>query len=196
MASTILAYTENAAAAARIRSCSLLVSIGFTMPVDQDVLHRIMNDKMRVGTEELDCEELSRRISGLGLNVPCSVRGGLLKDGRSVATSTCHIFDDQSRWNYVLWHVGLQLRELIVPGRLSLVRVVYRGRGGWKQRERSRDARILFHVLLVQHSCVKSIHVDDALVEGSGLGECRERVVSALEKNTSSMVAHTWQSVR
>ncbi|XP_075724181.1 uncharacterized protein LOC142766840 [Rhipicephalus microplus] len=144
-----------------------------------------MNDEIRIGTEELDCEELSRRISGLGLNVPCSVRGGLIKDGRSVATSTCHIFDDLSRWNHVLWHVGLQLRELVVPGTLSLVRVVYRGRGGWKQREGSRDARILFHVLLVQHSCVKSIHVDDALIEGSGLGKCRERIVSALENNTS-----------
>ncbi|KAL1427110.1 hypothetical protein MTO96_017717 [Rhipicephalus appendiculatus] len=105
--------------------------------------------------------------------------------GRSVPTSICHVFDHLSRWNYVLWHVGLQLREVRGPGKLSLVRVFYRGRGGCRQRARSRDARILFHVLLVTHRCVESLHLDEALIEGSGLGEYREVVVSALEMNTS-----------
>ncbi|KAH7942858.1 uncharacterized protein LOC119400278 isoform X1 [Rhipicephalus sanguineus] len=144
-----------------------------------------MDGKIRIGTEELDSEELNRRIPGLSLNVPCSAKRRGDESECSVSTPICHIFDYLSRWNYVLWHVGLQLRELRRPGKLCLVRVVYRCSGGFKQRVRSRDARILFHVLLVQHSCVESLHLDDVLIEGSGLGEYRECVVSALEKNTS-----------
>ncbi|KAH7942872.1 uncharacterized protein LOC119400282 [Rhipicephalus sanguineus] len=141
-----------------------------------------MSHKIRIGTKEMDTEELNRRFPGLGLNVPCSAAG---EDGSRVPTSICHVFDNLCRWNYVLWYVGLQLRELRGPGRLSLVRVVYRGRGGRIVQTRSRHARILFHVLLAQHSCVESLHMGDALIEGSGLGEYRECVVSSLRQNTS-----------
>ncbi|KAH7942861.1 uncharacterized protein LOC119400278 isoform X6 [Rhipicephalus sanguineus] len=144
-----------------------------------------MNEKIRIGSEVLGSEELNQRIPGLSLKVPCSAKGSGEETDRSVPTSICHVFDYLSRWNYILWHVGLQLRELRCPGKLSLVRVVYRGRGGCVQRTRSSDARILFHVLLVQHSCVESLHLDDILIESSGLGEYRECVVSALEKNSS-----------
>ncbi|KAH8037995.1 hypothetical protein HPB51_020515 [Rhipicephalus microplus] len=143
-----------------------------------------MGHEVRLLAQELDLEELNRRIPGLNLNAPCSGTG-VGEDYRSVPTSVCHIFDYLSRWNYVLWHVGLQLREPRCPGKLSLVRVVYRGSAGCMQRVRSHYGRILFHVLLVKHSCLESAHVDETLVEGGGLGECRECVVSALEKNTS-----------
>ncbi|XP_037510046.1 uncharacterized protein LOC119386855 isoform X1 [Rhipicephalus sanguineus] len=144
-----------------------------------------MGHKIRFGTEWLDSVELKRRFPGLSVDVPCSAKGVAGEDGGTISTSTCHIFDHLSRWNYVLWPVGLQLRELRGPGRLSLVRVVYRGRGGRMQQARSRHARILVHVLLVQHSCVESLHLDDALIEGSGLGEYRECVVSTLRQSAS-----------
>ncbi|KAH7942873.1 uncharacterized protein LOC119400283 [Rhipicephalus sanguineus] len=144
-----------------------------------------MSYKIRLAAEKMDLEELNRRIPGLSLNVPCSAKCGAGEDDRSIPTSICHVFNNLSRWNYVLWHIGLQLRELRSPGKLSLVRVVYRGRGGRIMQTRSRHARIFFHVLLVQHSCVESLQLDDVLIEGSGLGEYRECVVSALEKNTS-----------
>ncbi|KAL1427307.1 hypothetical protein MTO96_017595 [Rhipicephalus appendiculatus] len=54
---------------------------------------------------------------------------------------------------------------------------------GCAQRARSRDARILSHVLLVQHNCVESLHLDDVLLEGGGLDEYRELVLSALREN-------------
>ncbi|KAH7942876.1 uncharacterized protein LOC119400284 [Rhipicephalus sanguineus] len=144
-----------------------------------------MDHKMSIGTEQLYFDELNQRFSGLNLNVPCSAEGAAGEDGGSVPTSICHIFDRLSRWNYVLWHVGLQLRELRGPGRLSLVRVVYKGGGGCTQQTQSHHARILLHVLLVKHSCVESLDLDDVLMEGGGLGECRELVVSALRKNTT-----------
>ncbi|KAL1427295.1 hypothetical protein MTO96_017584 [Rhipicephalus appendiculatus] len=114
-----------------------------------------MSPKIRPAAEELDSEELNRRIPGLSLNVPCRGKGVGREDGGSVPTSICHVFDNLSRWNYVLWHVGLQLRELRAPGRLCL------------------------------HSCVESLHLDNTLIEGSGLGEYRECVVSTLRKNVS-----------
>ncbi|KAL1479571.1 hypothetical protein MTO96_015901 [Rhipicephalus appendiculatus] len=144
-----------------------------------------MSDKIRSGMEELDSDEINRRFPGLGLNVPCTAKRSGDENDRSTSTSICHIFDHLSRWNYILWHVGLQLRELRGPGKLSLERVFYRGRGGCRQRARSRDARVLFHVLLVQHRCVESLHLHDDLIVGSGLGEYRELVVSALEQNRS-----------
>lgn len=126
-----------------------------------------------------------RDFPGLNLNIPCSARGGGDDDGRSIPTSFCHILDCLSRWNRLLWHVGLQLRELRGPGKLSLVRLVYGGSGGDRQRACSRSARIIFHVLLTRHSCVESLYLDDVLIEGSGLGEYRECVVSPLWENTS-----------
>ncbi|KAL3225800.1 hypothetical protein MRX96_049080 [Rhipicephalus microplus] len=126
-----------------------------------------------------------RDFPGLNLNIPCSARGGGDDDGRSIPTSFCHILNCLSRWNRFLWHVGLQLRELRGPGKLSLVRLVYGGSGGVSQRACRRSARIIFHVLLARHSCVESLHLDDVLIEGSGLGEYRECVVSPLWENTS-----------
>ncbi|KAL3225799.1 hypothetical protein MRX96_049079 [Rhipicephalus microplus] len=142
--------------------------------------------------EELDFEDLERRVPGL--SVPCSAKSDAGEGSPSAPTSVCHVFDHLSRWNYVLWHVGLQLRELRGPGKLSLERVFYRGKGGRRQRARSRDARILFHVLLGKHKCVESLHLNDALIEGCGLGEYQEVVVLALEKNTSlrTLIIGSW----
>ncbi|KAH8037994.1 hypothetical protein HPB51_020514 [Rhipicephalus microplus] len=144
-----------------------------------------MNCQLRSVVRELDLEKLNRRFPGLGLNVPCGVNdgGGGGEDGDSGPTSVCHVFDNLPQWNYVLWHVGLQLRELRVPGRLRLVHVFYRGGGGRPHRARSHLARILFRILLVQHNCVEGLHLDHSLIEGSGLGEYREFIVSALQKN-------------
>ncbi|KAL1427232.1 hypothetical protein MTO96_017526 [Rhipicephalus appendiculatus] len=78
-----------------------------------------------------------------------------------------------------MWHVGLQLRELRVPGKTvprygsSTGAVV----AACSECEAATPG-ILFHVLLVQHSCVESLHLDNVLIEGSGLGEYRECVVS------------------
>ncbi|KAL1427235.1 hypothetical protein MTO96_017529 [Rhipicephalus appendiculatus] len=144
-----------------------------------------MSYNIRFGVEEVDYEELNRRIPGVNLNVACTARRGAGEGFRGFPTSICHVFDNLSRWNYILWHVGLQLRELRSPGKLSLVSVVYRGGGGRMQRVRSRYARILFHLLLVHHDCVESLQLDDVLIEGSGLGEYRQFVVWALEDNTS-----------
>lgn len=153
-----------------------------------------MSRKISIGTEEIDLDELDQRIPELGLNVPCCAKGGDGEDGVSgPSSSVCHVFDNLSRWNYVLWHVGLQLREFRVPGRLSLELVVYKDGGGRAHQARSRDARILFHVLLVRHGCVESLHLDEALVEGAGLGECRELVVSALRQNTSLQALTVWR---
>ncbi|KAH7942952.1 hypothetical protein HPB52_002727 [Rhipicephalus sanguineus] len=57
------------------------------------------------------------------------------------------------------------------------------GRGGRMLQARSHHARIVVRVLLVQHSCVEILHLDDVLIEGSELGEYRECVVSALREN-------------
>ncbi|KAH6942265.1 hypothetical protein HPB50_002085 [Hyalomma asiaticum] len=144
-----------------------------------------MVHKVRIGTEELDAHEINERFPGLNLTTPCTADRDGHDDGGSVQVSTCHILEGLSRWNYFLWHVGLQLREIRAPGKLSLVRVAYRGKGGCRQRARSEDARFLFHVLLVQHNCVESVHLEDTLIEGCGLGEFRERIVAALRNNTS-----------
>ncbi|KAL3214570.1 hypothetical protein MRX96_034843 [Rhipicephalus microplus] len=66
-----------------------------------------------------------------------------------------------------LGYSGFQLREITVPGEVSLVRVAHEGD---QQELRSRDARLLFYSLLSQHRCVVGLDLDDALVEGSGLG--------------------------
>ncbi|KAH6943037.1 hypothetical protein HPB50_014215 [Hyalomma asiaticum] len=132
-------------------------------------------------TEELDSFAVKQRFPGIKLTLPCSASDNV---GRETP-SFCHVIDSLSRWNYFFWHVGLQLRELRSPGRLSLVQVVYRGSGGCKQQARGLDARILFYILLVQHRCVESVHLEDILIEGCGLGEYRERIVDALRKNTS-----------
>ncbi|KAH6943601.1 hypothetical protein HPB50_024788 [Hyalomma asiaticum] len=142
-----------------------------------------MAQRTRIGTEELDSDAINLRFPGVRLTIPC---GAPYNDGDTHnTTSVCHVVDDLSRWNYFLWHIGLQLREVRDPGKLDLVPVVYRGKGGCRQRARSLDARILFDVLLVQHRCVNSLHLEDFLIEGSGLGEYRDRVVLALENNTS-----------
>ncbi|KAL3247679.1 hypothetical protein MRX96_056923 [Rhipicephalus microplus] len=144
-----------------------------------------MGDRIGFGTGQLDFEELNRSSSGVNTSGPCSATGVAGDDGGSIFTPTCDIFDQLPRWNYLLWHVGLQLRELQRPGRLSLVRVLYSSAGGRMLQARSRHARFLVYVLLVHHRCVESLHLDDTLFEGSGLGEYRERIVSPLRKNAS-----------
>ncbi|KAH8032951.1 hypothetical protein HPB51_004142 [Rhipicephalus microplus] len=143
----------------------------------------IMSDKTPIEIDELYSAEITQRIPDL--NVPCSAKRSGDQNDHTTSTSICHILDNLSRWNYYLWHVCLQLQELRGPGKLSLVWVFYKGRGGCRQRAQSRDARFLFHVLLVEHRCVESLHLHDTLIEGSELGECREFVISALEENTS-----------
>ncbi|KAH7942880.1 uncharacterized protein LOC119400288 [Rhipicephalus sanguineus] len=142
-----------------------------------------MGHRKRIREEEPSFDDID--FPGVSLNIPCSARGGGDDDGRSIPTSFCHILNRLFHWNRLLWHVGLQLRELRGPGKLSLVRLAHWGSGGCRQQERSHIARVLFHVLLVRHSCVESLYLDDVLIEGSGLGEYRERVVSALRENTS-----------
>ncbi|KAL3197225.1 hypothetical protein MRX96_014834 [Rhipicephalus microplus] len=144
-----------------------------------------MVNEISIGKKKLDFEECNRRFPGLSLNVPCGAIRADGEDGDSVPTPICHVFDNLSLWNYVLWHVGLQLRELRAPGRLRLVRVFYRGSGGRTLLARSHAARILFRVLLAQHSCVESLCLDDALLEGSGLCEYRQCVVSSVRQNAS-----------
>lgn len=144
-----------------------------------------MVNEISIGKKKLDFEECNRRFPGLSLNVPCGAIRADGEDGDSVPTPICHVLDNLSLWNYVLWHVGLQLRELRAPGRLRLVRVFYRGIGGRTLLARSHAARILFRVLLAQHSCVESLCLDDALLEGSGLCEYRQCVVSAVRQNAS-----------
>ncbi|KAL1424079.1 hypothetical protein MTO96_020509 [Rhipicephalus appendiculatus] len=68
-----------------------------------------------------------------------------------------------------------------VPGTGPL----YKGDGGRTLQARSRNARILVNVLLQQHRCIDSLHLDDVLIEGSGLGEYRECVVSSLRESAS-----------
>ncbi|XP_037521667.1 uncharacterized protein LOC119398926 [Rhipicephalus sanguineus] len=94
----------------------------------------------------------------------------------------CQLIQWLPIWNRVLAYSGLQLRELTAPGELSLVRIAQRG----DQHElHGRDARLLFHALLSQHRCVVSVHLDDVLVEGCELRECRDRVILTLRQNAS-----------
>ncbi|KAL3217055.1 hypothetical protein MRX96_051069 [Rhipicephalus microplus] len=144
-----------------------------------------MGDRIGFGTGQLDFEELNRSSSGVNTSGPCCTTGVAGDDGGSIFTPICDIFDQLPRCNYLLWHVGLQLRELQRPGRLSLVRVIYKGAGGRMLQARSRHARFLVCVRLVHHRCVESLHLDDTLIEGSGLGEYRERIVSPLRKSAS-----------
>ncbi|KAH7950179.1 hypothetical protein HPB49_020548 [Dermacentor silvarum] len=67
------------------------------------------------------------------------------------------------------------------PEELSLVRVVHSG--SHQQEVRGRDARLVFQVLLVRHRCLVSVELDEAVLEGGGLGEYRERIVGALWEN-------------
>ncbi|KAL1438443.1 hypothetical protein MTO96_048056 [Rhipicephalus appendiculatus] len=127
----------------------------------------------------LDEDDIDALFPGLGLPLPCTAE----VDGSSSPASYCHILDRLCFWNRVLWHAGFQLRELTAPGELSLVRVARDG-GRW-QEQHSRDGRLLFHVLLECHRCVVSVELDEVLVEGSGLRECRVRVLSPLRYNTS-----------
>ncbi|XP_070380389.1 uncharacterized protein [Dermacentor albipictus] len=144
-----------------------------------------MDHSVPAALEELDPDELDLRFPGLDVNVPCTAEAGAEDEGH-IPVSCCHLLERLSAWNRFLWHVGLQLRELRAPGKLSLVRVVHMNDGGglW-QTERRRDARLLFQVLLQRHRCVVSVDLDEAMCEGSGLGEYRERVVSALQRSTS-----------
>ncbi|XP_050029597.1 uncharacterized protein [Dermacentor andersoni] len=144
-----------------------------------------MDHSVPAALEELDPDELDLRFPGLDVNVPCTADAGADDEGR-IPESSCHLLEQLSAWNRFLWHVGLQLRELRAPGKLSLVRVVHMsGGGGLRQTECRRDARLLFQVLLQRHRCVVSVELDEAMCEGSGLGEYRERVVSALQRSTS-----------
>ncbi|KAH6946735.1 hypothetical protein HPB50_014782 [Hyalomma asiaticum] len=147
--------------------------------------HPIMDRRVSVWADELDFDKICQRFPELLLNLPCAAKGGGDNDDRSAPTSICHILDNISLWNRVFWHIGLQLREIRGPGRLSLLRVDYWGKGGCRLLAQSHDARILFHVLLVQHACVEAAYVDDHLIEGSRLAEYRMWVVSALQKNRS-----------
>ncbi|XP_075559431.1 uncharacterized protein LOC142590920 [Dermacentor variabilis] len=147
-----------------------------------------MNHSVPAALEERDPDELDICFPGLDVNVPCTAEAGADDEGR-IPASCCHLLERLSAWNRFLWHVGLQLRELREPGKLSLVRVVHMsGGGGLRQTEFRRDARLLFQVLLQRHRCVVSVDLDEAMCEGSGLGEYRERVVSALQRSTSLQV--------
>ncbi|KAH7978877.1 hypothetical protein HPB49_007215 [Dermacentor silvarum] len=143
-----------------------------------------MGYRIATGLEGLGFDGLNLSFAGLGISIPCTAGGAGDADG-GIPVSCCHILERLSAWNRFLWHVGLQLRELTAPGELSLVRVVHWGSGGLQQEVRSRDARFLFYLLLVRHCCVVSVHLDEVICEGSGLGEYREQVVSALQQNTS-----------
>ncbi|KAL1446084.1 hypothetical protein MTO96_028924 [Rhipicephalus appendiculatus] len=68
------------------------------------------------------------------------------------------------------------------PVNWSLVRITHKGD---QQELRGRDARLLFHALLSRHRCVVSVDLGDAMVEGCGLRECRDRVILTLRQNTS-----------
>ncbi|XP_065303752.1 uncharacterized protein [Dermacentor albipictus] len=143
-----------------------------------------MGHRIPTSLKELDPEDINLRFPGLGLNIPCTAEDGGVDNG-GISMYCCHILERLSAWNHFFWHVGLQLRELVAPGKLSLVRLARLGSGGLQQEVRSRDARLLFHLLLVRHCCVVSAHFDEVVCEGSGLGEYRELVVSALQNNTS-----------
>ncbi|XP_070380395.1 uncharacterized protein [Dermacentor albipictus] len=144
-----------------------------------------MDHSVPAALEQLDPDELDLRFPGLDVNIPCTAEAGAEDEGH-IPVSCCHLLERLSAWNRFLWHVGLQARELRAPGKLSLVRVVHMsGGGGLRQTERRRDARLLFQVLLQRHRCVVSVDLDEATCESSGLGEYRERVVSALQRSTS-----------
>ncbi|KAH7979698.1 hypothetical protein HPB49_010615 [Dermacentor silvarum] len=139
-------------------------------------------DGQGTATEErLERDDFESRFPELTL--PCTAESTGGNDYSSAATC-CHVLERLSVWNCVLWHVGLQLRELMAPGELSLVHVSPTG-CGFQQQLHGRDARLFFYALLTRHRCVVSVDLDEALVEGSGLGECRKHVVSALRQNTS-----------
>ncbi|KAH6942083.1 hypothetical protein HPB50_000658 [Hyalomma asiaticum] len=125
-----------------------------------------------------DENELDRQFPELGVTLACVAEN----DGGASWASCCPIIQRLSLWNRVLWHAGFQLRELAVPGELSLVRVAHEG---LQREERSHEVRLLFHVLLAWHKCVVRVDLDDVLVEGSELGEFREFVSAALRYNTS-----------
>ncbi|XP_075534562.1 uncharacterized protein LOC142568537 [Dermacentor variabilis] len=146
-----------------------------------------MGHRVPTSLKGLGPADINLRFPGLGLDIPCTAEGGGV-DSDGIPMSCCHILERLSAWNRFLWHVGLQLRELAAPGKLSLVRIVRRGSCGLKQEVRSHDSRLLFHLLLVRHCCIVSAHLDEVVCEGSGLGEYRERVVSALQNNTSLRV--------
>ncbi|XP_050022803.1 uncharacterized protein [Dermacentor andersoni] len=146
-----------------------------------------MGHRVPTSLKGLGPDDINLRFPGLGLDIPCTAEGGGV-DSDGIPMSCCHILERLSAWNRFLWHVGLQLRELAAPGKLSLVRIVHRGSCGLKQEVRSHDSLLLFHLLLVRHCCVVSAHLDEVVCEGSGLGEYRERVVSALQNNTSLRV--------
>ncbi|KAH6943120.1 hypothetical protein HPB50_016024 [Hyalomma asiaticum] len=114
-------------------------------------------------------------------------------DAEDDTAAYCPILQRMALCNRVLWHVGLQLRELTAPGELSLVRVDHAGKGQ-QQVQRSAVARRLFFALLTCHRCLVSVELDETLFEGSGLGEFRVRIVHALLKNTRlrTLTLHTF----
>ncbi|XP_075559422.1 uncharacterized protein LOC142590911 [Dermacentor variabilis] len=126
--------------------------------------------------ERLGPDDIELIVPGIDPTIPCSARHG-------GDPSCCHLLGKLLAWNQVLWHIGLQLRELTAPGELSLVRVGHSG--SHQHNMRGRDARLVFQVLLVRHRCVVSVDLDEAVLEGGGLGEYRERIVRALWQNDS-----------
>ncbi|XP_037286695.2 uncharacterized protein LOC119179676 [Rhipicephalus microplus] len=126
-----------------------------------------------------DVHDIGVRFPDLEVFVPCTAPSGSL--GKT-SEQCCRLIEWMPIWNRVLAHFGLQLQELTAPGELSLVRIAHVGD---QQEVRGRDARLLVHVLLSQHRCVVGIHLDDALVEGCGLLEWRDRVIITLWRNCS-----------
>ncbi|XP_075725273.1 uncharacterized protein LOC142767457 [Rhipicephalus microplus] len=126
-----------------------------------------------------DCRDIRSRFPGLEVFIPCAALCGM---DHETPNECCQLMEQLAIWNQVLGYSGFQLREITVPGEVSLVRVAHEGD---QQELRSRDARLLFYSLLSQHRCVVGLDLDDALVEGSGLGECRDRVIWTLQQNNS-----------
>lgn len=139
-------------------------------------------DNQRINVRDLpdsDDHDIKFRFPDLEVFVPCTAQSGNV--GKT-SDQCCQLIQWLPIWNRVLAYSGLQLRELTAPGELSLVRIAQRGD---QQEVRGRDTRLLFHALLSQHRCVVSVHLDDVLVEGCGLRECRDRVILTLRQNTS-----------
>ncbi|KAH6943739.1 hypothetical protein HPB50_026090 [Hyalomma asiaticum] len=138
-----------------------------------------MHGQTTTAQEWLDNGGIESRYPGLKLASPCTAEWGDVPRGQSPC---CCIIQSLSEWNRALFYGSFQLQELKAPGELSLLRIAPRDQ---QTEQHGRDARLLFHALLSQHLCVVSVDLDEALIEGSGLGECRERVLSVLRQNTS-----------
>ncbi|KAL1427109.1 hypothetical protein MTO96_017716 [Rhipicephalus appendiculatus] len=122
-----------------------------------------MSHKIRIGTEELDSDELNRRIPGLALNIPCSAKGAGGEDGASAPS--CE--------NYAV------LEDFPWYGSSTRVVAAARSKGAAATRGFS------FTSSWCSTAAFESLQLDDVLMEGGGLDECRDLVLSALRQNTS-----------